>query len=68
MLADVQVSWCDPTVHVQGFSHQKREADDHDVILVVSKLSIDVEGRDYIRRSAHELEAIVWVFGSWTFW
>ena len=29
---DVQVGWCDSTVHVQCFSHLKREADDCDVI------------------------------------
>ena len=32
MLMDAQVCWCNSTVHVQGFSHWKREADDHDVI------------------------------------
>ena len=32
MLADMQVSQCDSTVHAQGFSHWKREADDLDVI------------------------------------
>ena len=36
-------------MHVQGFSCQKREADDHDIILVTSKLSVYVEGRKYIR-------------------
>ena len=29
---DVQVSWHDSTVHAQGFSHLKGEADDGDVI------------------------------------
>ena len=32
MLAGVQVNWCGSPVHAQGFSHQKREADDCDVI------------------------------------
>ena len=50
------------------FSHWKREADDHDVILVTSKKSVYVEGREYIRGSPHKLKAIVWVFGSQTFW
>ena len=64
MLADVQVSWSDPTVHVQGFSCWKRETDDCDVILVVSKLSVYIKGREYIRGSTHELEVIVLAFGS----
>ena len=32
MPADMQMSQHDPTVHVQGFSCWKREADDHDII------------------------------------
>ena len=32
MAVDVQVGWHDSTVHVQGFSHLKREVDDHDII------------------------------------
>ena len=68
MWADAWASLHEPTPHVQGFSHQKREADDHDIILVMWKSSVYVEGREYIRGSAHELEAIVWVFGSQTFW
>ena len=64
MLADVQASLHDPTAHAQGFTCWKREADDHDIILVMSKLSDYIEGREYIRGSAHELQAIVWVFGS----
>ena len=31
-LTDVQVGQHNSTVHVQGFSHLKREADDHDGI------------------------------------
>ena len=62
------VSWLDPTMHAQGFSHQKREVDDHDIILVMSKWSAYVEGREYIRGNAHELKAIVLVFWSHTFW
>ena len=46
------------------FSCQKREADDHDIILVMSKSSVYVDGREYIRGSAHKLKAIIWVFGS----
>ena len=61
---DVWESWHDPTAHVQGFSHQKREADNCDVTLVTSKSSVYVEGREYIRGSAHELEVIIWVFGN----
>ena len=64
MPVDEQVSQHDPTVHVQGFSHQKREADNCDVILVTSKSSVYVEGREYIRGSAHELEVIIWGFGN----
>ena len=30
MLVSVPEGWHDPTVHAQGFSHQKR--DDHDII------------------------------------
>ena len=68
MPADVWVSLHDPTAHVQGFSCQKREAGDCDIILVMSKLSAYVEGGKYIRGSAHEFKAILWVFGSHTFW
>ena len=64
MLADAWVSQNEPTAHAQGFSHGKREADNCDVILVTSKSSAYVEGRENIRGSAHELEAIIWVFGS----
>ena len=64
MPADVQVSEHDPTAHAQGFFHQKRETDDHDIILVMSKSSVYVEGREYIRESTHKLEAIIWVSGS----
>ena len=64
MLADVRVSQHVPTVQAQSFSCWKREADGCDVILVTSKSSVYVEGREYIRGSAHELEAIIWVFGS----
>ena len=64
MLADAQVSWCDPTAHVEGFSCQKREAEDHGVILVTSKASVYVEGRECIRGSAHKLKAIIWVLGA----
>ena len=68
MPANVQVSQCDATTCVQGFSCQKREAHDHDIILVTSKSSAYIDGGEYIRGSAHELKAIVWVFGSHTFW
>ena len=68
MPADVQVSWHDPTAHAKGFSLQKREADNHDIILVMSKLSAYIEGGEFIRGSAHELKAIIWVFRSHIFW
>ena len=29
---DVQAGQCDSTAHAQGFSYQKREADDRDII------------------------------------
>ena len=29
---DVQAGWLNPTAHVQGFSHLKGEADNHDII------------------------------------
>ena len=32
MLMDVQVGWHNSTVHGQGFSNLKREADNHDII------------------------------------
>ena len=48
MLADVQARQCDPTANMQGFSRWKREADDHDVILVMSKSSVYIEVREYI--------------------
>ena len=64
MPADVQASWCDPTAHAQGFLHQKREADDLDITLVMSMSSAYVASREYIRGSAHELKAIVWVLGA----
>ena len=32
MPMDAQVGWCDPIAHVQGFSHLKAEADNHDII------------------------------------
>ena len=50
------------------FSCQKSEADDGDAILVISKLSAYVEGGEYVKGSAHELKAIIWVFGSHMFW
>ena len=50
------------------FPAGKREADDHDIILVMSKSSVYIEGREYIKGSALELDVIIWFFGSWTFW
>ena len=47
MLVDVQVSWHDTTVHAQDFSCWKREADNHDIILVMSKSPVYIEGREY---------------------
>ena len=67
MLADALVSQHDSTVHVQGFSHQKRDADDHDVIKWHHCHYAYIEGWEYIRGCAHKLEAIIWVFGSCTF-
>ena len=64
MLVEALASWYDPTVYAQGFSCQKREADDCDIILVMSNLAVYIEGREYIRGSAHEFEAIIWVFAS----
>ena len=40
MPMDVHAGWHDSTVHVQGFSHLKREADDHDVIRCVIVISL----------------------------
>ena len=53
MLADAWARQHDPTTHAQGFSHWKREADDCDIILVMSKSSVYVEGREYIRREVY---------------
>ena len=64
MPADARASWHDPTAHLQGFPHQMGEADDCNIILVMSKLSVYIEGSEYIRGSVHELKAIIWVFGS----
>ena len=59
MLGDVWAVQHGPTVHAQGFSCWKREADNCDVILVMSKSSAYVESREYIRGSAHDLKAII---------
>ena len=60
MLVGVQVNWHGSPVHVQCFSHQKREADDCDITNVILMHRV----WEYIRRACMSLGAIVWVFGA----
>ena len=54
MLMDVQTGWHDSTVHVQGFSNWKREADDHDIISWCHCHYTYVEGWGLYKESMYE--------------
>ena len=66
MLIDVQMGWHDSTVHVQGFSCQKKEQ-----MIMTSFGDITVIMLMYragsIKENMHRLGALVWVSGCCTF-